>query len=51
MTAAILCNIYSREYKGKYYHNIDGYHFTNQSDRVNKDTMVTSDDFEKEMPF
>tara|TARA_R110001592_G_scaffold13623_2_gene62313 strand:+ start:16 stop:348 length:333 start_codon:yes stop_codon:yes gene_type:complete len=50
MTAAILCNVYSREYNGKYYHNIDGYHFTNQSDRKNS-TMVTSDDFEKDMPF
>jgi|TARA_R110002020_G_scaffold309823_1_gene525721 hypothetical protein len=32
MTVAILCNVYSREYKGKYYHNIDGYHFTQQSE-------------------
>lgn len=32
MTVSILCNVYSREYKGKYYHNIDGYHFTNQSE-------------------
>ncbi len=31
MDVAILCNVYSREYQGKYYHNIDGYHFTNQS--------------------
>ena len=31
MTVAILCNVYSREYKGKYYHNIYGYHFTQQS--------------------
>ena len=38
MTVAILCNVYSREYKGKYYHNIDGYHFTQQSDNdeINK---------------
>ena len=28
MEVKILCNVYSREYKGKYYHNIDGYHFT-----------------------
>ena len=32
MTVAILCNVYSREYKGKYYHNIDGYHFSQQSE-------------------
>ena len=55
MTVAIMCNVYSREYKGKYYHNIDGYHFTNQTDNPevnlldNKDNMlngdfVTSDD-------
>ena len=23
----ILCNVYSREYNGRYFHNIDGYHF------------------------
>ena len=44
MTVTILCNIYSREYNGKYYHNIDGYHFTNQSNNpeVNND-FITSD--------
>jgi hypothetical protein len=46
MTVAILCNVYSREYKGKYYHNIDGYHFTNQSENPD---FVTSD--EEDMPF
>ena len=42
MTVAILCNVYSREYKGRYYHNIDGYHFTNQSD-AESDEFMTSD--------
>jgi hypothetical protein len=51
MIAAILCNVYSREYNGKYYHNIDGYHFTNQSDRAKGKTIEASDDFEKDMPF
>jgi|TARA_R110002020_G_scaffold110222_8_gene254646 hypothetical protein len=46
MTVAIACNVYSREYKGKYYHNIDGYHFANQSDNPD---FVTSD--EQDMPF
>ena len=46
MTVAIMCNVYSREYKGKYYHNIDGYHFTNQSDNSE---FVTSED--KDLPF
>tara|TARA_R110002020_G_scaffold9069_4_gene36281 strand:- start:3367 stop:3699 length:333 start_codon:yes stop_codon:yes gene_type:complete len=50
MVVSILCNVYSREYNGKYYHNIDGYWFSNQSN--SSDTMVTSDDdFEKDMPF
>ena len=43
MTVAILCNVYSREYKGKYYHNIDGYHFTQQSESVEIEDFVTSD--------
>ena len=43
MTVAIMCNIYSREYKGKYYHNIDGYHFSQQNDAVEADDFVTSD--------
>ena len=45
MKVSVLCNVYSREYKGKYYHNIDGYHFTNQTNNpeVNAD-FITSDD-------
>ena len=46
MTVSILCNVYSREYKGKYYHNIDGYWFTQKSESEN---FVTSDS--AEMPF
>tara|TARA_R110000744_G_scaffold4852_2_gene17254 strand:- start:798 stop:1118 length:321 start_codon:yes stop_codon:yes gene_type:complete len=46
MSVAIMCNIYSREYKGKYYHNIDGYHFSQQSDN---EELVTSED--KDLPF
>jgi hypothetical protein len=55
MTAAILCNVYSREYNGKYYTNIDGYHFTNQSNNPavnlldNKDTMLNGDS--EDLPF
>ena len=49
MAVTILCNVYSREYKGKYYHNIDGYHFSNQSNNPEADSgFVTTDD---EMPF
>jgi len=38
MDVSISCNVYSREYKGKYYHNIDGYWFVNTS---NVDAMIT----------
>lgn len=31
MQVSVLCNIYSREYNGKWYNQIDGYHFSNQS--------------------
>ena len=34
MEVKILCNVYSREYKGKYYHNIDGYHFSIMGNEV-----------------
>jgi len=44
MQVAILCNIYSREYNGKYYHNIDGYHFTNQSNAKKSTDFITPDD-------
>ena len=33
MEVSVLCNVYSREYKGRYFHNIDGYFFTNQSNK------------------
>ena len=46
MDVVILCNVYSREYKGKYYHNIDGYHFTSNTRNVEK-TIAESDD----LPF
>ena len=38
MTVVIMCNIYSEEWKGKYYNKIKGYLFTNQSDNpeINK---------------
>ena len=48
MTVAILCNVYSREYNGKYYHNIDGYHFTNQSEAEGSSDFVAPDN---DMPF
>ena len=48
MTVSIRCNVYSREYKGKYYHNIDGYWFTQKSESEN---FVTSDSDNNEMPF
>ena len=47
MTVAILCNVYSREYNGKYYHNIDGYHFANQSNNSEVNDGID----ESDVPF
>lgn len=48
----ILCNVSSREYNGRYFHNIDGYHFTKSTQEDSKALDVhfegtTSDD----LPF
>jgi hypothetical protein len=43
MQVEIFCNVYSREYNGKYYHNIDGYHFVDKSGNV--------ENHEEDMPF
>ena len=43
----ISVNVYSREYNGKYYNQIDGWWFTNQDDAKGGADFVTSD----EMPF
>ena len=53
MTVLIKCNVYSREYKGKYYHNIDGYWFTNQSNNpeVNADVLRGTEEDSEFMPF
>lgn len=47
----ISCNVYSREYNGKYYNQIDGWWFANQNDssETNKEKFVTTDD--NDMPF
>jgi hypothetical protein len=47
MTVNVMCNVYSREYKGKYYHNIEGWRFA-QSTKAEE--MVTSDDND-DLPF
>jgi len=41
----IRCNVYSKEYKGKYYNHIDGYWFVNQNELPtdNRDEFVTAD--------
>lgn len=52
MNVNVLCNVYSREYNGKYYNQIDGYWFTDQSnnpDFKKKDSFVTTDD--NDLPF
>ena len=49
MEVSVLCNVYSREYNGKYYHNIDGYFFTNQSKKSSG--VTTNGEAEEDMPF
>tara|TARA_R100000808_G_C2115801_1_gene128488 strand:- start:590 stop:910 length:321 start_codon:yes stop_codon:yes gene_type:complete len=40
------CNVYSREYKGRYFHNINGWKIAKES-KSNDEGFVTPDD----MPF
>ena len=47
MEVSVLCNVYSREYNGRYFHNIDGYFFTNQSNK-SSDKIKNG---EEDMPF
>tara|TARA_R110000787_G_scaffold105652_3_gene213143 strand:- start:3003 stop:3353 length:351 start_codon:yes stop_codon:yes gene_type:complete len=42
MVAGILCNVYSKEWKGRYYTHISGYHFTNQTNNPDKNKEVAS---------
>jgi hypothetical protein len=52
MEVKILCNVYSREYKGKYYHNIDGYHFTqNFISGASVEYSTTPPSIDEDMPF
>ena len=46
MEVKILCNVYSREYNGRYFHNIDGYHFS----IIGKE-VVTSSVESDDLPF
>ena len=52
MDVVILCNVYSREYKGKYYHNIDGYHFTqNFISGASVEYSTTPPSIDEDLPF
>jgi len=42
----IKCNVYSREYNGKYFHNIDGYWFTKNT---KEETPVAAES--EDLPF
>lgn len=48
---AISCNIYSREYKGKFYNNIEGWAFANQNDdlRDNREEFAANNN--QDLPF
>tara|TARA_R100000654_G_scaffold14659_3_gene31603 strand:- start:833 stop:1156 length:324 start_codon:yes stop_codon:yes gene_type:complete len=43
----IWCNVYSREYNGKYYNQIDGWRFSKSGNNTDTEDFMTSDD----MPF
>ena len=47
MRVDVKFNIYSREHKGRYYHNIDGYAIANLSGYENSSAVSDDDD----MPF
>jgi len=47
MDVSVLCNVYSREYNGRYFHNIDGYFFSNQSN-ISSEKIKNE---EEDMPF
>tara|TARA_R110002020_G_scaffold4135_2_gene18535 strand:+ start:434 stop:757 length:324 start_codon:yes stop_codon:yes gene_type:complete len=47
MHVTVSCNVYSREYNGKYYHNIDGYWFSNQSNNPDINDGID----ESDVPF
>lgn len=50
MVASIMCNVSSKLAKnGRYYHNIDGYFFTNQSNKSSD--KITNGEAEEDMPF
>jgi hypothetical protein len=49
MEVSVLCNVYSREYNGRYFHNIDGYFFTNQTNASSG--ITTNGEAEEDMPF
>ena len=49
MEVSVLCNVYSREYNGRYFHNIDGYFFTNQSNKSSD--KIQNGEAEEDMPF
>lgn len=45
---SISCNVYSREYNGKYYHNIEGYWFADYDNKL--DNMMGSNPVD-DIPF
>tara|TARA_Y100001973_G_C5148148_1_gene306581 strand:- start:152 stop:493 length:342 start_codon:yes stop_codon:yes gene_type:complete len=50
---AISCNIYSEEWKGRYFNKIDGWWFVKQNEKPteNRNEFVTTDDDDNDLPF
>ena len=44
----VLCNIYSREYNGRYFHNIDGYWFAKAEAEAEAEKIENDND---DLPF
>jgi len=52
MEVKILCNVYSREYNGRYFHNIDGYHFTQHfNSGASVEYSTTPPSIDEDIPF
>ena len=46
-TIDVMCNVYSREYNGRYYTSLDGYWFANKNAETHKNTQEDEND----LPF
>jgi len=48
---SILCNIYSREYNGRWYNQIDGYFFASQELNKTEKAFINQEENNNDLPF